>query len=181
MNDGQLFLIQETQSLCHRRWWKNVSAGLAGADLLVVVELLIDSGDLAGDISLIHDATEYQFIAFLAEPRKLFSFFLAPLSLYDKAPGVIKPARRMRQVAGTNENLSLFDRDDLSPLPWRLQVQLHVAFDLIKELVTRLDVKIQASIRAAQNHHQKIFVMDDELVGFERRVEEVLIFIDPAL
>jgi hypothetical protein len=52
---------------------------------------------------------------------------------------------------------------------------------LIEELVTGLDVKIKPSIRPAQNHHQKIFVMDDELVGSERRVEQVLILIDPTL
>ena len=60
-------------------------------------------------------------------------------------------------------------------------MQLHIAFDLIKELVTGLNVKIESSIRAAQNHHQEVFVMNDELVGSERRVKEVLVLIDPAL
>jgi hypothetical protein len=60
-------------------------------------------------------------------------------------------------------------------------MQLHVAFDLIEELVTGLDVKIEPSIRSPQNHHQEIFMMNDELIGSEGRIEEVLVLINPAL
>jgi hypothetical protein len=59
-------------------------------------------------------------------------------------------------------------------------VQLHIPFDLIEKLVAGLDVKIQSSIRTAQNHHEKIFLVDDELVGFEGRVEEMLVLLNPA-
>ena len=86
----------------------------------MIVELLINGGDLARYIALIHKPTENKLIAFLAEPGKLFLFFLAALALDDQSPGVFEPARRMRQVAGTDKNLSLFDRDDLSPLTGRL-------------------------------------------------------------
>src|SRR5215204_244820 len=154
--------FQKTQPFRHRCRWKDVSARLAGPDLLVVIELLIDHGDLARNIALIHDSTEYQFVAFLTEPGKLFFFFIAPFALDYQSPGVFISAWRMRQIAGTNENLSLFDRHDLSPLARWLQMQLHVAFDLIEELIAGLDMKIEPSIRPAQNHHQEIFVMDDQ-------------------
>jgi hypothetical protein len=42
-------------------------------------------------------------------------------------------------------------------------------------------VKIEPSIRSPQNHHQEIFMMNDELIGFEGRIEEVLVLINPAL
>src|SRR5687768_10120611 len=114
MNDGRLLLTQKTQPLRHRCRRKNVSANLAGADLFVIVELLINGGDLARYIALVHEPTEDKLIAFLAEPGKLFLFLLAALAFYDQSPGVFEAAWRMRQVAGADKNLSLFDRDDLS-------------------------------------------------------------------
>jgi hypothetical protein len=52
---------------------------------------------------------------------------------------------------------------------------------LIKELVTGLNVKIEASIRPPEYHDQKILVVDQELVGFEWGVEKRCVVLDPSL
>src|SRR5687767_14577507 len=117
---GSSLSFQKTQPFRYGCRWKNVSAGLASPNQFVVIELLIDSRDLTRNIALIHESTEYQFVTFLAEPGKLFYFFIAAFALDNQSPGVFKTAGRMRQIAGTKENLPLLDRDDLSPLARRL-------------------------------------------------------------
>jgi hypothetical protein len=87
----------------------------------------------------------------------------------------------MGQASRANEDLTLADFNHLPAFTLGLEMQLHLPFDLIKKLIARLDVKIQARIWPAQDHDQEIFMMDEEAIGLERRVEEVLILIDPAL
>jgi hypothetical protein len=60
-------------------------------------------------------------------------------------------------------------------------VQLHIPFDLVKELVSRLDVEIESRIGSAQYHHKEIFLTDDKAVSSERRVEVILVRFDPLL
>src|ERR1051325_318667 len=87
----------------------------------------------------------------------------------------------MRHSAGADEDLTFTDRDNLPPLSLRLEVKLHIAFHLIKELIPGLDMKIEPRIGSPKDHHEKVFMMDQQLVGPKRRVEVALVLLNPAL
>src|SRR5260370_14145351 len=85
----------------------------------------------------------------------------------------------MRQAPRTDEDLPLFDFDDLAALSVRLEHQLHLALDLVKKFITGVDMKIEPCVRPAKHHDQKIFMMDEKLICAEWRVKESFIFIAP--
>src|SRR5918992_4425431 len=174
-----LFPFQEAEPLGDWSFGEYVSAGAAGAKLFVVIELLVNLRDPGRDIVRIHNPRKHQFVTFLAEPCKLFFLPRPPPALDDKTPGVLESPRRMRQSARANEDLPLFDLHQLAPFSFRLEMQLHIALDLVEELVAGLYVKIEARVRPAQHHDQEVFVTDNETVRSERRAEVFLVLLDP--
>jgi hypothetical protein len=59
-------------------------------------------------------------------------------------------------------------------------VELHVAFDLIKELIPRFDMKVEPRIRPTKYHDQEVLMTNNEAIRPEWRVEVILVFFNPT-
>jgi hypothetical protein len=62
----------------------------------------------------------------------------------------------------------------------RHHVQVHVAFDLVEELLVRVDVKVGALVGAADHHDDEVRSGGKHLLVAHRRLEQVLVFGEPA-
>jgi len=87
----------------------------------------------------------------------------------------------VRQVSWAQKHFSFADFDHLPASVFRLEMQLYVALDLIKEFIGGLDVKVQPGVRTMDDHDYEFFLMDDHPVGFVRRRKQVLVLVNPAL
>ena len=85
----------------------------------------------------------------------------------------------MSESPRTHEDLPFFDLDYLTPLARRFKMQLHVPFDLVEELVPWFDVEIEPRIGTAQYHHKEIFMVNEQAIGPERRIEVILVVGNP--
>ena len=77
------------------------------------------------------------------------------------------------------EDLALADRHvvELAVLD---DLEQHVAFELIEELLHRIVVVVGALVRAADDLHGHLAVFEHLLVA-DRRLEQVLVLVDPTL
>ena len=86
----------------------------------------------------------------------------------------------MGHATGAEKNLPLANPHHLPPLVFRFEVELDIAVDLIKKLLAGFDVKVQARVWPAEDHHDKFPIMREDAVGLERRPEEVPVLFDPG-
>src|SRR5437870_13306039 len=100
-------------------------------------------------------------------------------SFHDEAYRVGRPLWRVRSAGGQKQNISFADRLAL-PLAGTIDIfENDVSFQLIKELVTRIDVEISAAVGAAANHDHELRVFPDHL-GPNRRPYQIAMTTDPA-
>ena len=85
--------------------------------------------------------------------------------------GLEEHARRQQ------EDVAFGDRH-LAQLPVLDDLERHVAFELIEQLLVRIDVVVVAQDRPGQDHHHEIAVAPDRLVQ-HRRLEEVTVVVHP--
>src|SRR5207247_4618012 len=101
-------------------------------------------------------------------------------SFHDEAYRVGRPVWRVRSAGGQKQNISFADRLAL-PLAGTVDIfEDDVSFQLIKELVTRIDVEISPRVGAADDHDHELRVFPYHL-GPNRRPEQLALLIDPAL
>jgi hypothetical protein len=87
----------------------------------------------------------------------------------------------VRHAARADKNFAFFNLDGLASLALRLDDKLHLTLDLVKKLVPRIDMEIEPRIRPAQHHDNKILMADQQLVRAKRRIEQMLVLVDPLL
>src|SRR5690606_15800285 len=92
--------------------------------------------------------------------------------------GIRSALRRMRNAWRQIEHLAGPDRD-IADATLFLDLQHHLAFELMEELGTFIPVIIGAHIRAADDHDDEVAI-DDALVA-DRRLEQVAVLVYPVL
>jgi hypothetical protein len=92
---------------------------------------------------------------------------------------LLRPLRGVRDARRQQEDLALADRHVVD-LPGVDHLEHHVALELVEELLHRIDMKVRALVRSADDLHRHVAVLEHFLVA-DRRLEQVLVLLDPAL
>jgi hypothetical protein len=58
-------------------------------------------------------------------------------------------------------------------------MKFDVAVNLIEKFLAGFDVKVQPRVRTVQHHDDEILMVREDMVGLERRPEEVPVLFDP--
>src|SRR3979409_673895 len=115
--------------------------------------------------------------AVLAVPLEAIELAGAAGALDHQAHGVCGPLRRMRQVGRNEQDFAGADRH-LGASPGLHGPEHHVAFELVEELLPRVDVVVLAGVRAAHHHDDEIAIAKHALVA-HRRLQLRAVRIDP--
>src|SRR5262245_15279779 len=98
--------------------------------------------------------------------------------LDDQADGVGRPLRRMRNAGGQEEHLPLLDRD-VAGLAALADAENDVAFELVEQLLGRVDVEIGPLVGPTDDHDHEVLIQDHGVA--HRRLQQLAVFVDPAL
>ena len=80
----------------------------------------------------------------------------------------------MRRVLGQQENIAGLERRQLTLVVFDV-MKIEIAFELIKNLIARIDVKILAAVGAAGDESDKVLVLPDD----PALAPVAAVFIDP--
>src|SRR5215831_20617239 len=80
--------------------------------------------------------------------------------------------RQEEDLAGTNR--------DVHDVPTLDRFQDHLAFELVEELGSLVDVVVLAAVRPADDHDDEIGVLEDLLVA-DRGLQQMPVLVDPPL
>ena len=117
-------------------------------------------------------------VALLAEPQQAVELVRQAPALDHQADRVGHALRRMRHARRQQEDLAGADRD-VAHRAVLLDAQHHLAFELVEPLRAFVPVVVGALVRAADDHHDEVAVVD-HLVA-DRRLEQVAVLVDPGL
>src|SRR2546428_8836543 len=162
-------------------WGRRLHDGAAlatGSQRLVRVEALDHRLELGGEVGDSHRRLVEDLAAPLAVPAERLC--LARLSLaLDHQPDRSRPAHRaMGHEGRKQEHLAFVDRDVTAPAAFD-DAEHDVTLELVKELLTRVDVIVVPLVRAADDHDLEVRVLPDHGVA-DRRREEVAMLVDPG-
>src|SRR3984893_10423475 len=115
--------------------------------------------------------------AVLAVPLEAIELAGAAWALDHQAHGVGGPLRRMRQVGRKQQDFAGADRQ-IDRAAVLHGPEHHVAFELVEELLPRVDVVVLAGVRAAHHHDDEIAIVKHALVA-HRRLQLRAVRIDP--
>jgi hypothetical protein len=85
----------------------------------------------------------------------------------------------VREAARTKKHVAFVYLDDLAPLILGFDMKLDGAVNLLKKLLTRFHVKIEAGVGAMQDHDDEFIVVDQYPIGPEWWIEKVLVLLHP--
>ena len=95
----------------------------------------------------------------LAEPQQAVVLVRQALALDHQADRVGHALRRMRNARRQQEDLAGADRD-VAHRAVLLDAQHHLAFELVEPLGAFVPVVVGALVRAADDHHDEVAVVD---------------------
>src|SRR6266540_916799 len=98
---------------------------------------------------------------------------------YQADRAFLRPLRRVAHMRRQQEHLALANRNVVEPAVVD-DLEHHVALELVEELLHRIVVIIGALVRPADHLHGHLAVLEHLLVA-DRRLEQVLILLDPVL
>src|SRR5271166_945800 len=185
--DGVSLLINPPKS--NRGWsnhrpsrWRGLAgmngpAPLAFARRLVAVEGLVERRQILHQMLDLHFDAMNECAAFETIPLERIELS-GPSRLHHQADRALRPLRRMAHMRRQQKYIALKDRHVIE-LPVIDHLEHHVAFELVKELLNRIVMVIGALVRAADDLHGHLAVLEDLLVA-DRRLEQMLVLADPA-
>ena len=151
----------------------------AGAILLVAEEPVEDRRKIRFDVLESEELFEQQRIAVVAIKLNPVPFLGQPPAFDHETHGIRHPLGRMGSVRRKEEDLAGANRD-VHDLPALDRLQDHLAFELIEELGSVVDVIVLAVVRPADDHDDEIVSLEDLLVA-HRRLEVAPVLVDPPL
>jgi len=158
----------------------NGAAVLAGARLFVGEEGLVDRRQVAHQMLDLHLDAVHEIAAFKAVPlERVVRIAIVALRLDHKANRSRRPLRRVPHVRRQQEHLALADRHVVE-IAVVADLEHHVALELVEELLHRIVVIVGALVRPTDHLHGHVAVLEHLLVA-DRRLEQVLVIVDPLL
>src|SRR5262245_59380324 len=162
-----------------RRRRSERAARLAGAQGPVGVHLLQHRLELRAEVADVQRRLVQHRPALRAVPAEAIDVALGARALHHHADGVRPALRRVRHQRRQQEDVPLLHRDVARP-PVLDHLHHDVALELVEQLLVRVDVVVVAAVRAADDHHLEVGVLEDEGVA-DRRAQQVPVRVDPGL
>jgi hypothetical protein len=161
------------------RRFHNGVAVAAGAQRQAAEETIEHGRKLRLDVGQGKEILVEQVPAALAVPLQAVEFAGTAPALDHQADRVGGALRGVWHARGQQQNIAGPDRQiaDVAILD---HAQQHVALELIKKLLRRVDMKILACIGAADHHDEELAVLVDHLVA-DRRTQQMPIGVDPLV
>ena len=156
------------------------AALLAGARLLVGEERLVERRQVAHQMLDLDLDAVHQAAAFEAVP--LEGVVASSASRFGSTTSPIEPAGRCGEcrTCGGSRNTSPSRDRHVVEIAVVADLEHHVALELVEELLHRIVVIVGALVRAADHLHGHVAVLEHLLVA-DRRLEQVLVLVDPLL
>lgn len=150
----------------------------AGAQRFALIEGREKGRQVAHDALQLHLDAVDDGAAVVAIPLKGVGHALGPLAFDHQADAALDRALgRMGHVGRQQENVALADSHVLRPAIGP-QAQIHVAFQLIEELLQRIDVIVGALVRPADDGDDEVGILPDLGVA-NRRLQLLTMISDP--
>src|SRR5262249_40145685 len=130
--------------------------------LLTRLESLNDRLELLAQVDQVKFRIVNGCAALLAIPAHVVVRFLSPFVLDNQTDRIRGPLRRMGNPGWEQKNIALPDRN-LARLAVFHDSEHDVAFELVEELFTRVDMIIGALIWAADDHDHEVAVPDQRI------------------
>src|SRR5204862_6611964 len=147
--------------------------------LLVAEEPVEDGRKVLLDVMESEELFVEQRTAVVAIELHPVLFVREPLALDDETHGIRHPLGRVGSARRKEEDLAGANRD-VHGLPALDRLQDHLAFELIEELGSLIEVVVLAVVRPADDHDDEIVSLEDLLVA-HRRLEIATVLVDPPL
>ena len=155
------------------------AALFAFARLLVGIERLVERRQVLHEVRDLHLDAMHQRAACEAIPFEGIEC-VGPCGLHHQADrAFLRPLRRVGHVRRKQEYLALADRHVVE-IAVVHDLEHHVALELVEEFLDRIVVIVRALVRPADDLHGHVAVLEHLLVA-DRRLQQVLVLLDPAL
>jgi hypothetical protein len=140
--------------------WMNVSAVFASTICERLVKSIENGRQLRNDVVDMQILCVQSRMAAFAEPKKSVLLVGAAFAFHYQAYRVCKPLRRMRHMAGEEQDIACANRyiDRFTALHG---FQQHFAFKLVEEFFARVVVIIAPRVGAAHDHDDKFGFLED--------------------
>jgi hypothetical protein len=114
-----------------------------------------------------------------AEPQKTI-FLCRPVALYHQTYRIRRPLRTMRHTSWQQHHLAFLNRK-VNYFFTIVHPYNYIAFQLVKQLLAFIYMKIAARVGAAHYHHDEIFITMEKLLVAHGRAKQVSVFLYPGV
>src|SRR5688572_11103497 len=162
---------------CFAASWVDMAA--RGAFPLAPIECLEKRREVGNDVLHVHFDAVHERPALRAIPFEAVVDVARAHLLHHHADRARRALRRMPAARRDQEDLAFADRD-VARLSTFDHLEDHVAAQLVEELLVRIVVVVGARIRAADHLHDEVLGLAEHHLIADRRLEKVLMLLDPA-
>src|SRR5438067_1960471 len=138
-----------------------------------------DGRELLHDVGQVERFPVQLVPAAVADPEESVELVGEPAPFQNQTDRVGRALWRVRHARREEEDLAFAD-GNVARLSVLQDAQHDVAFDLVEELLSLVDVIVAARVRPAHDRHHEIAVAFPDLRVSHRRLEQVAVLVDPA-